>query len=162
MEFITQNSSLCSRASRHAVRALVELVRRGEGVAVSAKDLAVVANLPVGYLAKVMSVLAREGIVSGRRGRLGGYRLRRRPEDLSLLTVVRLFEAPEAPLVCLLAPDACDGTVGTCPAVGSCQLFSAWESLHRHYLELLERTSLAALAQPCAWMEVREHDAEAT
>ncbi|NUP99725.1 MAG: hypothetical protein HUU35_07715, partial [Armatimonadetes bacterium] len=83
-------------------------------------------------------------------------------EDLSLLTVVRLFEAPEAPLVCLLAPDACDGAAaGACPAVGSCHLFASWERLHRHYLELLEQTSLAALAQPCAWMEVRDHDAKA-
>jgi len=40
------------------------------------------------YLAKVLQLLARAGIVSGRRGVGGGYKLTRPPADISMLDVI--------------------------------------------------------------------------
>ncbi len=51
------------------------------------------------HLAKVLSELTRAGIVESVRGVGGGYRFVANARRLTLLDVIRLFEAPDAPQV---------------------------------------------------------------
>ena len=44
--------------------------------------------MPVNYLAKVLQVLAGANLIIGRRGVGGGYRLARRPEEITMLEVI--------------------------------------------------------------------------
>jgi Rrf2 family protein len=164
VEHWVQSATLCSRTSRHALRALAELVRQGQGESMTTGALAAAADLPPGYLAKVMVALAKAGIVLAMRGRHGGYRLRRPPDETTLLDVVRLFDALEAPVACLLEPevlcgDAADDdlpggvsdrlTGGRCRGGQPCALHEAWRQLRVGYVELLGRTSLALFADAC-------------
>ncbi|MBX3410680.1 MAG: Rrf2 family transcriptional regulator [Phycisphaeraceae bacterium] len=56
---------------------------------VPATTLAEMTKVPANYLAKVLQQLADSGLVSGRRGVGGGYKLARSPEDIALIDILR-------------------------------------------------------------------------
>jgi Rrf2 family protein len=71
-----------------------------DGAALPAPRLAEFHGVPPAYLAKQLQALAGAGIVESLPGRRGGYRLARRPADISLLDVVDAVEGGEAAFRC--------------------------------------------------------------
>jgi Rrf2 family protein len=71
-----------------------------ERVTMAAARLAEFHGVPAAYLAKHMQALARAGIVEATQGPKGGYRLARRPTDVSLLDVVLAVEGEEPAFRC--------------------------------------------------------------
>lgn len=49
-------------------------------------------RMPIDYLSKVMQLLCKAGVVKAQRGRHGGYKLSRAPEQLSLLEVINAVD----------------------------------------------------------------------
>ncbi|MCC6660840.1 MAG: Rrf2 family transcriptional regulator [Phycisphaerales bacterium] len=77
-----------SRTSEYALRVMTCLAQRPHGVAPT-PALARQTGVPENYLAKVLQQLAAAGLVVGRRGVGGGYRLRRPGGDVRLIEIVR-------------------------------------------------------------------------
>lgn len=75
-----------------AVHACVMLAPLPPKVALSLGSLAEFHAVPAPYMAKQMQKLSAAGIVQSTKGRSGGYRLARPPENISLLDI---FEAIE-------------------------------------------------------------------
>ena len=65
------------------------------GELVPTMTLATRANVPANYLAKVLQQLATAGLIQGRRGVGGGYKLARSAADINLLEIVRTIDKPE-------------------------------------------------------------------
>ncbi|HET9823673.1 MAG TPA: Rrf2 family transcriptional regulator [Burkholderiaceae bacterium] len=78
-----------------ALYSVLEFAAR-PGVLVPAAEVADKHGESAHHLAKVLSELARAGIIESVRGVGGGYRFVANPRRLTLLDVVRLFEPPEA------------------------------------------------------------------
>ncbi|MGH8882956.1 MAG: RrF2 family transcriptional regulator [Stackebrandtia sp.] len=68
--------------------------------AVTAARLAAFYELPAAYLNKQLQALARAGILSSVSGPKGGFRLDRRPEDITLLEVVVAIDGPDDAFRC--------------------------------------------------------------
>src|SRR3982074_1611026 len=66
----------------------------GPEQAVTAARLAAFYELPTAYLNKQLQALARAGILSSVSGPKGGFRLDRRPEQITLLDVVVAIDGP--------------------------------------------------------------------
>jgi Rrf2 family protein len=62
--------------------------------------LAAAFDLPAAYLNKQLQALARDGIVTSTPGARGGFRLARRPQDITLLDVVTAIEGPDDAFRC--------------------------------------------------------------
>jgi Rrf2 family nitric oxide-sensitive transcriptional repressor len=77
-----------SQTTEYALRATTWLAIT-PGQLVSTGELAERTRVPMHYLAKVLQQLAAGGLVTGRRGVGGGYKLARPPEDVRLIEVVR-------------------------------------------------------------------------
>lgn len=75
-----------------AIRAAAELV--GQEGYLSLDVISERQNLPADYVRSAMSDLRRAGIVSTRRGRVGGYRLAREPQDITLADIIRAVDGP--------------------------------------------------------------------
>jgi len=71
-----------------------------EGTAMPAAKLAEFHGVPAAYLAKHLQSLGRAGIVESTQGPRGGYRLARRPKDISLLDIVVAVEGDEPAFRC--------------------------------------------------------------
>lgn len=62
------------------------------GTVFTARELAEKLDMPYDLLAKVLQMLARGGIVTSQQGIKGGYALFRRPEEITISSVIRSIE----------------------------------------------------------------------
>jgi Rrf2 family transcriptional regulator, nitric oxide-sensitive transcriptional repressor len=76
-----------SQTTEYALRAMVCLAQSPDDL-VAAPTLARHTGVPANYLAKVLQQLASAGLVNGRRGVGGGYRLAKPPGQITLLDIV--------------------------------------------------------------------------
>ena len=86
-----------SQRGLYALKALCHLAERnGEGV-VRVGEIAAAEGIPEKFLEGILVFLKNARIVSSRRGREGGYALRRTPDAIVLGEVIRLVDGPLAP-----------------------------------------------------------------
>ena len=80
-----------SQTVEYALRAVVCLAGRADTPMVTPR-VAEVTHVPAGYLAKVLQMLARRGIVRSQRGLHGGFVLSRPPAEVTVLDVVNAVD----------------------------------------------------------------------
>ena len=71
------------------------------------KHLAKALDLPENYLSKVLQTLNKANIINSFRGAKRGYKLARKPEDITFLELIEIFEGPINGNLCLLDLDSC-------------------------------------------------------
>jgi Rrf2 family protein len=92
-----------SKRGDYAVRAAVYLASAWDTTPlVMAGDISRAMHIPPSYAPQVMGYLLRAGVITVKNGRGGGYRLARRPSDVSLLEVVEAAEGDLTPRRCPL------------------------------------------------------------
>jgi len=131
-----------TRRTDYATRAVLALALAEGGGPLSLDDLAELTEAPRSVLEQVMPTLRVAGIVRSVRGRGGGYRLNRPPEDLTLERVVRLFEGQLAPI-----GYATRHTPDPCPEIVARSLRPAWEEIRDATIGILSRITFAELAR---------------
>ncbi len=80
---------------------------------VTSRELAESRNLPIPLVAKILTVLSRNGLITGSPGPGGGYRLAKPPSKIHLKDVAVLFER-ETEGLCAYGPGWC-GHGTPCP-----------------------------------------------
>ncbi|MBI2481135.1 MAG: Rrf2 family transcriptional regulator [Planctomycetia bacterium] len=83
---------MLSKSGKHAVRAMAVLANLGQSARADVSSISREINAPKMYLSKVMRRLSQAGLLNGRKGRGGGYRLTRRAECISMFEVLEPFE----------------------------------------------------------------------
>lgn len=82
---------MISLTAEYALRAVVWIAGRRDA-AVSTRDVAEAAQIPVGYMSKVLQALARADLLRSRPGRSGGFVLARKPHAISVLDIVQAVD----------------------------------------------------------------------
>ena len=130
---------MISTRGRYALRMLTELAEsRCEGY-LTLKELAGRQEISEKYLESIAKDLVRAGILEGLRGKGGGYRLGREPEQIPVLEVLTLTEGTLAPVGCLA-----EGS-GSCARAPLCRTLPLWEGLERVVKDYLRGYSVADL-----------------
>lgn len=83
-----------SAKSDYALRALIELAGRSDGLAVSAEELGRLQDIPHGFLQAILADLRRAGVVMSQRGQSGGWRMAREPDTVTVADVIRAIDGP--------------------------------------------------------------------
>lgn len=91
------------------------------------------------FLFKILQPLVENGLVATVRGRNGGVRLGRAPQDISLFDVVRVTEESFAMAECF------ENDAVECPLVDSCGLNAALREALNAFFAVLERHTIADL-----------------
>jgi Rrf2 family protein len=91
-----------SRRAEYALRALLLIAKDHKEKVHQIQDLSERGNIPVKFLEQILLNLRNEGLLTSKRGVGGGYSLRKRPSDISVLDIVELLDGPIAPLPCAL------------------------------------------------------------
>jgi Rrf2 family protein len=130
---------MLAQRSIYAIRAAAALVQHPPGERVLAQEIAAESGVPLPYLSKILGVLAAHGVLESYRGRSGGFRLARDPEEIRFMDLVRPFEPSLGRTRCLLRDGYCGGE-------SSCEVHSRWARLDRALIEFLETTTLAEIA----------------
>jgi len=90
-----------SQRSRYALKALVRLARAADGEPVQIASLAESEEIPRKFLEIILVELKRQNLVQSLRGKRGGYRLARPPEDITFGEVIRVTDGPLALVPCV-------------------------------------------------------------
>lgn len=138
---------------RYAIAATFDLAYHTEGQLVQVRVISRRQAIPERFLEQLLRRLRRAGIVTGKRGPGGGYRLARAPEQIDLLQIV---EAVEGSLIrptrrgreegegCVPAgPPALAGPEATTGAEHAPSFL--WEELAARFARVLQETSLASV-----------------
>lgn len=102
-------------------------------------EMAAAYGVSYDHLRKAAAVLCRLGYLEGVRGRSGGFRLARPPEQIRIGEVVRGTEGDVILVECF------DPVENTCPIVAACQLRVALKEAVAAFFEALDRYTLADL-----------------
>lgn len=125
--------------TNYALRMLQYAAIRGDKIS-RVPDIAMVHRASVHHMIKVASLLGREGYLETIRGRSGGVRLARPPEDITVGEVVRITEAP------LELAECFNPETNTCPLIGACNLSRTWHRALEAFLDVLDNVTIADIA----------------
>ena len=135
--------------SDYSLRVLMYLAAAPEGKATIA-EIASGFGISEHHLVKVVQRLGAEGLLINTRGRGGGVRLARPPDEINLGRVVRMTEGGDRPAECF------DRSTNTCLLAGRCRLEGALREAVATFYESLERRTLADLRPgPKAFASIR-------
>ncbi|MBN9669049.1 RrF2 family transcriptional regulator [Roseibium aggregatum] len=126
-----------SQASDFALRILMATGQTGEPQTVD--KLAAALGLAKSHVMKIVAQLAKANYLDTTRGRGGGIRLARSPEDIRIGDVVRLIE-PDLGVVACLKPEAT-----SCAFLPRCALKGAMAQASEAFLDSLNRQTLASI-----------------
>lgn len=104
----------------------------------TASGLAVQSGLPEPTVAKVLKLLARAEVISSIRGASGGYLLARKPEEVSIASVITALEGP------VILTD-CVSSGGGCCHEKKCAVKGQWDPVNEAMRQALENVTLAQM-----------------
>ena len=130
-----------SKMTDYAVVVLARLDGAEDGGMLTAPGLAALTGLGEPTVAKVLKLLAHGGLVEGRRGASGGYRLVRPLEAIPLTEVITTVDGPIALTACV------DNAAGLCDAEALCPVRGRWDPVNDAIRRALSGISIADLAR---------------
>ncbi len=133
---------LISTRGRYALRVLADMAEHQKDSYVPLKEIAARQDISEKYLESIIRTLVKEGIITGLRGKGGGYRLAMSPECLSVGRILRLTEGTLSPVACL------DKGSTPCPRLSECRTLPMWQGLDRVIYDYLEKYTIADLMVP--------------
>ena len=101
----------------------------------SAAGVASATGIAPPTVSKLLKSLAKSGLVVSTRGANGGYRLSRRPEDISAADVIDALEGP-------VSITECSSVDSLCEHEGVCSVGGAWQRINIAIRRALDEVSL--------------------
>ena len=126
---------LLSQTAHYALRAVYYLATNEDNKWHLTKDVAEITKIPAPYLARIMSTLAKRGILKSRTGMGGGFSIGIDSHKFNLYDVVSQFDNLDNIKDCVF------GFINCCDD-GECSLHKAWNDAKSRLIDALKSTSL--------------------
>ncbi|HEX7845384.1 MAG TPA: Rrf2 family transcriptional regulator [Chitinophagaceae bacterium] len=92
---------MLSKKSQYAFKALTYLTEKYEQGPVLISDIAKKKKIPLKFLENILLELKKADILDSKKGKGGGYFLKKSPDKVKVATVIRLINGPIAMLPCV-------------------------------------------------------------
>src|SRR5881409_1840570 len=128
----------------YAMRAMLVLALNYDESVVRIQTISDQQKIPKRFLEQILNDLKSAGLVESRRGVAGGYRLARRPQEISLASVIRHIEGALAPVSCVSQRfyEKC-----SCPDESRCAIRSVMKEVRDVVVKVAERVTIADLCE---------------
>ena len=124
-----------SRACEYGIRAVLHLAAQSEDRPILVRDIARALEIPFPFLAKVVQILTKQGLLVSRKGPGGGVVLARPTEELTLLQVVEAIDGLDLTRACVLG-------IPECSDDEPCPLHEHWGEIREHIVDMLENQNI--------------------
>jgi len=108
---------MLTKKGKYGLKAVVHLARLPPGASTQVAEIAETNQIPKKFLDVILGELRNAGFLTSKKGKAGGYRLARAPEDIIVGEMIRAIDGPLAPFPCASrnAYEPCeDCDIGTC------------------------------------------------
>ena len=119
---------IVSTKGRYALRVMIDLAEHQAEKYVPLKEVAARQEISEKYLENILKVLVQNGFLEGLRGKGGGYRLTRSPDQYTVEEILMLTEGSLAP--------------------ANCRTYEMWKGLNDLISNYFSHITLADLALP--------------
>ena len=130
---------LVSTKGRYALRVMIDLAEHQTDGFIPLKVIAQRQEISEKYLENIIKLLVKAKLLTGVRGKGGGYQLTKAPEQYTVGSILRITEDSMAPVSCL-EPGA-----DACPRAAECRTLSMWQGLDKLLTDDFEHITLADL-----------------
>lgn len=132
---------LISTKGRYALRVMADLAEQPEEMYIPLREIAKRQEISEKYLEAIIKILVKAKMLSGLRGKGGGYKLTRAPEQYTVGEILRLTEESLAPVACL------DSGADACPRAAVCVTLPVWKGLDQVIGKYLDGITVADLVR---------------
>ncbi len=132
---------MISTRGRYALRVMIDIAENSGGRFLPLIEIAERQGISEKYLESILVLLTRGKLLEGLRGKGGGYRLTRRPEDYTVGSILRVTEGSLAPVACLKEEGK------PCERQNFCKTLPLWQGLNELINGYLDGVTLADLAR---------------
>lgn len=128
-----------STRGRYAIRVMLDLAEHDTGQYIPLMDIARRQEISEKYLESIVSVLSKNKFVHALRGKGGGYRLSRHPQEYTMGSILRLTEGSLAPIACL------EDNPNLCERAAVCKTLNMWQGFYKLINEYFDNITLEDL-----------------
>jgi Rrf2 family protein len=132
---------MISTKGRYALRVMLDLAENQSDGYIPLRDIAKRQEISEKYLETILPALIKNNFLEGLRGKGGGYRLSRAPENYTVGSILKLLENSLAPVSCL------DCDQNQCSRAADCKTLPMWEKLYKMVDDYFEGITLADLCR---------------
>ena len=130
---------MISTKGRYALRVMIDLAEHPTDGYIPLKLIAERQGISEKYLESIIKLLVRARLLTGLRGKGGGYRLCKSPDQFTTGQILRLMEGSLAPVACLEAGSS------PCDRAGECRTLTLWKGLDKVINDYLDNITIADL-----------------
>lgn len=113
-----------STRGRYALRVMTDLAEHTDGDYIPLKDIVERQKISQKYVEGIMLDLSKAGLVDGRHGKGGGYKLNRTSADYPVMEILQITEGDLAPVACL------DCNAALCDRASECRTLPMWKNFY--------------------------------
>ena len=132
---------LISTKGRYALRVLIDMAEHSGNEFIKLRDIAQRQEISEKYLESIVKELVKNNIVVGLRGKGGGYKLAKAPDDIIVGDVLRIMEGGLSPVACL------ENSSMICPRIAECRTIAFWRGLDEVIRQYIDRYTIADLVK---------------
>ncbi|GBE29400.1 HTH-type transcriptional regulator IscR [bacterium BMS3Bbin04] len=133
---------MLTTTSEYAIRAVGFLAVYGNGELLKSGDISDSTGIPKRFLQKILNTLKNDGIIDTARGKTGGFRLARQPDDITLFEVINCFEDLNRHAHCPMGAKDCGENKGS-----TCPMHEQWSATRTSYMSFLRKTTFASFTE---------------
>ena len=130
-----------STKGRYAIRVMLDLAKQSSEEYIPLLDIAKRQGISEKYLESIVAVLSKNDFLKSLRGKGGGYKLVKRPEEYTIGSILKLMEGSFAPVACL------EKKPNRCERAAECETLKMWAGLEKITEEYFEGITLADLME---------------
>ncbi|MGN0450568.1 MAG: RrF2 family transcriptional regulator [Acutalibacteraceae bacterium] len=131
---------IISSKGRYALRVMTDLAEHADQGFISLADISARQEISLKYLEAITALLNKAGLLDSLRGKSGGYKLKKKPEDYTLREILEVTEGGIVPVNC-----ACLTGDEECKRSALCPTMPVWQRLDRIISDYLESVTLKDL-----------------
>ena len=130
---------LISTKGRYALRVMIDLAEHQAEGFIPLKVITERQEISEKYLESIIKLLVRAKLLNGVRGKGGGYKLTKAPEQYTVGSILRSTEDSMAPVSCL------ESDADACPRAAECRTLPLWQGLDKVINDYLDNITLSDL-----------------
>lgn len=130
---------MISTRGRYALRVMIDLAQQNNDGYVPLKEIAARQEISEKYLESILKMLVKGKILTGLRGKGGGYRLNKAPKEYTVTEILELTEESLAPVSCL------ENDAEPCSRASECRTLGMWKGLDQLIRNYFDNITLADL-----------------
>lgn len=121
---------------RNALKVMLDLAQHNDGTNIPLVDISERVRESQKYLESTVASLSSAGLIISARGKSGGYRLIKKPEEYNVAEIITAGEGTLSPVSCL---------DGGCENANGCLSLPLWRELDEVIMTFLKSKTLADL-----------------